>query len=353
MRWLWQISAILFVLIAAPLAAQTFPEDTDFYVNDYADLLTDTQEAELREVLDELYQARGIEFTVLTIPRMLDYGHTGRIESFATDLFNTWGIGDADRNDGLLLLVSRFDRELRIEVGAGYGDTLNGPMQRIINKQIVPYFRLDDYPLGIRAGVDEIIFQVTDRYPGEYDISGLQHSWNMVKRFFTNLGWWLLAPFAAIVPFGIKLIRRFQRNRPRTCPNDGSRMRRYLEETEDDSLSEGQLVEEHLESVDYDVWYCDRCDHVTIEAYRPWLSKYGACRECSFRTVEGDSRVVRSATYSSSGLRETDYDCHHCNAHYTTQTTIPRKTKSSSRSGSGSSSRGGGRSSGGGASGRW
>ncbi|MDX8353156.1 TPM domain-containing protein [Cognatiyoonia sp. IB215182] len=343
--------ALLLLLSFGAAFAQSFPPDNDFYVNDYADLLTDAEEDELRATLDELFQARDIEFTVLTIPRMLDYGHTGSIESFATALFNYWGIGDADRNDGLLLLVSRFDRELRIEVGAGYGDTLNGPMQRVINNKIVPYFRLDDYPAGIRAGVDEIIFQVTDRYPGEYDSPWIERAWNGFKRLLVNLGWWLIAPFALVSPFVVRLIRRMQRNRPRICPNDGSRMRRYLEETEDDSLSPGQLVEERLESVDYDVWYCDRCDHVTIEGYRAWFSRYGACRECGFRTVEGESRTIRAATYSSTGLREADYNCHHCNAHYTVQSTIPKKRKSSSSSRSGS--RGGGRSSGGGASGSW
>lgn len=332
--------------------AQSFPEDTDFYVNDYADLLTDSEEDDLRSVLDELYTERGIEFTVLTINRMSDYGHNGSIESFATSLFNTWGIGDAERNDGLLLLVSHLDRELRIEVGAGYGDTLNDPMGRVIDTKIVPNFRLDEYADGIRSGVEEVIYQVAGALPGTYDATPLQKTWISFKRFITNLGLWLLAPFAISIPFLVRLVRRIRRNRPRVCPNDGSKMRRYLEETEDDSLSPGQLMEEQLESVDYDVWYCDHCDHVTIEGYRAWTSRYGACRECNFRTVEGDSRVVRSATYSSSGLRETDYSCHHCNAQYTVTKTIPRKTKSSSSSSSGRR-RGGGRSSGGGASGRW
>ncbi|WP_108813331.1 TPM domain-containing protein [Loktanella sp. Alg231-35] len=347
---IWQAAVALWLLVVPPLAAQTFPEDADFYVNDYADILTDAQEDDLAAVLEELFQARDIEFTVLTIPRMADYGHTGSIENFATALFNTWGIGDADRNDGLLLLVSRFDRELRIEVGAGYGDTLNAPMKRVIDNKITPYFRLDDYAKGIRFGVDEVIYEVTNRYPGEYDNSGPAQLWANFKRFLVNLGWWLLAPFAAVMPFAVKLFRRFQRNKPRICPNDGNRMRRYLEETEDGSLSAGQLAEERLESVDYDVWYCDRCEHVTIEAYRKWFSRYGACRECGFRTVEGDSRTIRSATYSSTGLRETDYNCHHCNAHYTVQKTIPKKTRSSSSSSGG---RGGGSSSGGGASGSW
>ncbi|MEO0905112.1 MAG: TPM domain-containing protein [Pseudomonadota bacterium] len=331
--------------------AQRFPEDTDFYVNDFADLLTDSEEEELRAVLDELYTERGIEFTVLTIKRMSDYGHSGSIESFATSLFNTWGIGDADRNDGLLLLVSHLDRQLRIEVGAGYGDTLNDPMGRVIDTKIVPNFRLDEYADGIQSGVEEVIYQVVGALPGNYDASPLQKAWIGVKRFITNFGWWLLAPFAVAAPYVARLIRRIKRNRPRICPTDGSRMRRYLEETEDDSLSPGQLMEEQLESVDYDVWYCDRCGHVTIEGYRAWFSRYGACRECNFRTVEGDSRVVKSATYSSSGLRRTDYHCHHCDARYSVTKTIPRKTKSSSSRSGGS--RGGGRSSGGGASGSW
>lgn len=348
----FQAAAVALLVLCGTAAAQTFPPDSGFYINDYADLLSSTEEDQLRTTLDNLYEARDIEFTVLTIARLNNYGHTGSIESFATALFNAWGIGDAQRNDGLLLLVSRFDRELRIEVGAGYGRDLDRPMKRIIDNDIVPYFRRDDYSGGIFKGVEQVIVEVTGTYPDEYDSSALQRTWNGFKRLLINLGWWLIAPFAALIPFAIRLIRRIQRNRPRICPNDGSRMRRYLEETEDNSLSPGQLVEERLESVDYDVWYCDRCDHVTIEGYRAWFSRYGACRECHYRTVEGDSRTVQAATYSSSGLRETDYSCHHCKARYTVQTTIPRKTRSSSSS-SGGRSRGGGRSSGGGASGSW
>lgn len=205
-------AAALFLSLWVSVAfAQNFPEDTDFYVNDYADLLTDTQEEDLRAVLDELYTERGIEFTVLTIARMVDYGHTGSIESFATDLFNTWGIGDAERNDGLLLLVSHLDRELRIEVGAGYGTTMNDPMWRVIDTKIVPNFRLDEYADGIRVGVNEVIYQITGATPGAYNASSLQQWWISIKRFITNLGLWLLAPFAAVVPFVVRLVRRIKR----------------------------------------------------------------------------------------------------------------------------------------------
>ena len=341
--------ALFFCLWAGFASAQTFPEDTDFYVNDYADLLTDAQETNLRAVLDALYTSRDIEFTVLTIRQMSDYGHSGSIESFATSLFNAWGIGDADRNDGLLLLVSHLDRELRIEVGSGYGTTLDAPMARVIDTKIVPNFRLDEYADGITRGVDEIIYQVTGTTSAALDSTALEQRWAGVKRWIANLGWWLIAPLAALVPLGIQLFRRIKRHRPRKCPNDGNRMRRYLEETEDGSLSAGQLMEEQLASVDYDVWYCDHCDHVTIEGYKAWFSRYGACRECGFRTLEGESRVTRPATRTTTGLRKTDCKCRNCHAEYVVTASIPVI----SNSGSSSGGRGGGSSSGGGASGSW
>ena len=329
--------------------AQSYPQDLDLYVNDNADLLSPAQEDALRDTLDELYQERDIEFTVLTINRMFDYGHDGSIESFATGLFNHWGIGDANRNDGLLLLVSRFDRELRIEVGAGYGETLNAPMKRIIDNKIVPYFRLDDYAEGIRIGVDAVIYEVTGYFPGEYSAPWYGRLWTSFTRFVERLGIWLLLPLVLLVPLVQRFRQSLLRNRPRVCPNDGSRMRRFIEEEEDAHLSSGQQVEEVLQSVDYDVWYCDNCDHVIVEGYPTWFSRYTICRECKSRTAQGKARIIKQATRSSTGQRETDYVCSHCHAAYSVLSVIPMESSSSS----GSSGFGGGSSSGGGASGSW
>ena len=357
---------ILLLLACAPLAAQTVPDDNDFYVNDYANLLTAAQEDELRVILEELFDARAIEFTILTIPRMSDYGHRGAIEPFATAVFNAWGIGDVSRNDGILLLVSHNDREMRIEVGAGYGDTLNGPMQRVIDKKILPYFRLDDYPKGIAAGVDEVIYQVTNRYPGEYDASGIAHAFSQTKRWVTGVivffGAWLWLLVIPAIPIARRFYRKWKRNHARKCPNDGSRMRRYIEETEDEALTPGQQTEERLKSIDHDVWYCDDCDHITIESYPTKQKTYGACTNCNYRTLEGRSLVTAMPTITAPGRREITWSCHNCN-HETVETKVipvhqPRVHSSSSSSSPGSSSsrsrsRGGGRSSGGGASGRW
>ncbi|MEY8842814.1 YgcG family protein, partial [Cribrihabitans sp. XS_ASV171] len=97
-----------------------YPGYDEIYVNDYAGLLSSEAEARVRQDLKDLYARAGIEMTVLTIENMGAYGHQGAIEPFATGLFNAWGIGNAARNDGVLVLVARYDREMRIEIGSGY-----------------------------------------------------------------------------------------------------------------------------------------------------------------------------------------------------------------------------------------
>ena len=151
------LAIALWLVASLPATAQTYPLDRDPYVNDYADLLSDAQEIELRRKLVDLRKFRDIEMTVLTISRRSDYGQAVSNEVFATNLFNNWGIGDRNRNDGVLFLVSRFDRDMRIEVGLGYGNHKNEPLQRIIDKVVLPDFRRDNYGSGITDGVDHTI----------------------------------------------------------------------------------------------------------------------------------------------------------------------------------------------------
>ncbi len=352
MRYL--MSLILALWLPVTVEAQTYPDYTELYVNDFADLLPDADEARIRGKLQELRDKKGIEFTVVTIHSMQDFGHNGAIEPFATGLFNYWGIGDAQRNDGVMMLIARADREMRIEVGSGYGIHMNKPMQVIVDGNVLPYFRRDDYIGGIDKGVEEVILELTGRYPGEYDASAGERAVGGLSRFIegilNTLGGWIWAIAAPLLLIPVNAYRRWKRNKPRICLRDGSEMTRLDEVWDDNHLQEGQIKEENLKSVDYDVWQCPTCDHVTIEGYRAWFSQYGACRSCGFRTVEGDTTILEHATTSSTGRKRIDYYCHHCQDQWSVTRTIPKKSKSSSSSGG---SFGGGSSSGGGASGSW
>lgn len=344
----WCVLALCAPVVAA---AQIYPDYDELFVNDFADILSEEEEAAIRGKLRGVKQSDDIEFTVVTIKRMADYSYQGEIEPFATGLFNRWGVGNAERNDGVMMLVSVQDRKIRIEVGSGYGRSKNRPMKRIIDNVILPEFRNDRYPRGITLGVDAVIAEVTAPPPtwGERVSAWLAAIWNGIQAVLNFLFWPILAGIGGLV---VWLYRRWLRYHPRICPVDRERMELLAEHWDDAHLKPGQLKEEELKSVDYDVWQCPRCEHRTIEAYKSWFSRFGACRSCGYKTLEGETTTLRAATKSSEGLKRIDYTCLNCGDAYSLEKSIPRITESSS-SGGGSSSFGGGSSSGGGASGSW
>ncbi|EOQ90093.1 PF04536 family protein [Leptospira yanagawae serovar Saopaulo str. Sao Paulo = ATCC 700523] len=163
-----------------------------------------------------------------------------------------------------------------------------------------------------------------------------------------------------------KLKTRLQaiRNIPRTCKHCGNTMTKLSEEADNKHLSAGQISEEIVNSVDYDVWVCQSCKNHSIFKFRNISPEYiykgtsfpkiKVCPECKFETfVCKSSRVLSEATYSSSGKVEVRRNCAHCKHHVTEYETIPKKQKSSSGSGGGGGGGGsfGGGSSGGGGSG--
>ncbi len=347
--WLWGLC--LLAGLQLPAMAQNYPEYDEVYVNDFDGLIDAAREDRIRAYLTGLYDSRGIEFTVVTLTGMDRYGHYGEIEPFATALFNRWGVGDASRNDGVMLLVAKDDRQMRIELGAGYASAKDREMKRIIDGTILPRFRRDDYAGGIEEGVREVIRNLTGSYPYLEPQSFGERVTGWLRRTTDTLGLWLYAVLAGAAGLLFRLYVAWQRRRPRNCPEDGSRMTLLDEAWDDNHLQQGQITEERLGSVQYDVWDCPACNHLTVEAYRAWFSRYGACRSCGFRTMEGTTTTLEYATTSSEGRKRIDYRCHNCNDGYSVERTIPRKSESSS--GSSRSSFGGGRSSGGGASGRW
>ncbi|MEZ5911935.1 MAG: TPM domain-containing protein [Paracoccaceae bacterium] len=141
-----------FLLWPGLLWAQSFPDYSDIYVNDFADVLDDSAEARIADILRAGAEETGVTISVATIRSRADYGDTDTVEDFAKGLFNAWGIGDAERNDGVLILVATEDREARIALGAGFSPVYDGRAQRVIDSAMLPEFRAGRYPAGIEAG---------------------------------------------------------------------------------------------------------------------------------------------------------------------------------------------------------
>ena len=143
--------------LAAPVAAQEFPALSG-RVTDAAGIIPADVEARIEGKLADLEAQSQRQFVVATIPDLQDYD----IADYGYQLGRAWGIGDAERNDGALLIVAPNERKVRIEVGYGLEPVLtDGLSFLIINQDILPRFKAGDMPGGIEAGVDAVVQQLT------------------------------------------------------------------------------------------------------------------------------------------------------------------------------------------------
>jgi uncharacterized protein len=136
-----------------PARAQTFPALSGPVVDD-AQILPPEAEREFAIRLDANGRGAGHQIVVATVPSLQGY----EIRDFGNRLFRQWKLGDAQRNDGVLLLVAPADRAVSIEVGYGLEGLLTDAYSKlIIENMILPQFRSGDYAAGVRAGIDGII----------------------------------------------------------------------------------------------------------------------------------------------------------------------------------------------------
>ena len=133
---------------------------------DAAALLDVAQENALDARLAEHESATGHQVVVATVTSL-----DGRdIADYANRLGRAWGIGRAENDDGVVLLVAPNEREVRIEVGYGLEGALTDALSsRIIRRDILPAFRDGDFPGGIDAGVQSILAVIRGEYVAPAD----------------------------------------------------------------------------------------------------------------------------------------------------------------------------------------
>lgn len=160
------VLAVGLLLFPAYCFAAGYPPDNDRYVNDYAGVLTPEDAASIRTLFIQFERERGVRVVLLTIGSISDYDTPDTsIEAFATHLFNTWGIGDRQKDNGVLILFAMSDRKVRIEVGSGYGTAMDAPMQRVINESMLPAFKRGQYSSGIVTGAQAVIDTLSGKAP--------------------------------------------------------------------------------------------------------------------------------------------------------------------------------------------
>ena len=136
-------------------------------VNDFAGMLNGGEAAQLEAKLDEFAKTTSTQITVVTIKNL--GGHD--VEEYSVEVFNRWGLGQAGKNNGVLLLVSADDRKAWITVGKGLEGVLTDDKSGLIfRNELVPAFKAGKYYQGLSDACEAII-AVTK---GEYTADGLQ-----------------------------------------------------------------------------------------------------------------------------------------------------------------------------------
>ena len=286
-------------------AEPVYPELTD-YVNDYASMFDDASKQSMRIVLEELESATTAQIFVATVDNLQGVS----IEEYAVKLFEKWGIGQAEKDNGLLILIAKQERKIRIEVGYGLEPVITDAIAgRTINDIMTPRFKNGEFGLGTH----EAVVHLADLISKDAGVSltslgqtgGSQETTapsgdNFDKYFGIGCCSFVFILFSLIITI-VTIIRK-------RCPN---------------------------------------------------------CKKLKLKTTYV---ILEEATYKESGLQLVKRNCSNCGFHDEKETKIPRKSRSSgggsfggSFGGRGSSggssgggfSGGGGSSGGGGASGGW
>lgn len=142
----WLVLGLLGVLAAG------FPRPAG-YVNDFAGLFSPDFREELEKELSDFEKETTAEIAVVTIESLDDYS----VEEYAVRLFEEWKIGKKEKDNGILLLIAKQERKIRIEIGYGLEPVItDGRAGRIIREEMRPSFKKENYEEGVKLAVAQI-----------------------------------------------------------------------------------------------------------------------------------------------------------------------------------------------------
>ena len=156
---------LLFTLMGRSTAiAQDFlPERPVGMVNDFADMLTSSEEQRLESKLQSYRDTTTNAFVIATLESLEGYTR----QEIATTLFNNWRMWEGERYNGVLILVSEQDREMQIEIGYGLEGAIPDAMaNRIVNNILVPNFKDNNFYRGLDEATSAMIQLAAGEFEG-------------------------------------------------------------------------------------------------------------------------------------------------------------------------------------------
>ena len=381
------------------------------YVSNPDNILSPQAESQLNSILGDIWAKTSSEAVVVVVDEI-----EGDPDTFATELFQDWGIGKKDNSNGLLYLVSRKDRKTVIRTGYGMEGVIPDVIAgRIIRNIANPNYAQGDFDTGTLNAIQELSRIITtpgateelmSKYKNDQgagfmsgpDAGEILDMWLKLGTILAvGLAVWLfvairksrkktlferyhalksmVTPGAMVsllglgIPLPVFLILlvllRRSRTKPRKCPNCTHKMKRLDEKADNAYLTPAQDTEEQLNSVDYDVWLCPQCGETDILPYIVKNSAYKVCPNCHARTLAYvGNRIISQPTTRRDGQGVRSFVCRNCGKQLSVPYSIPRINEPpivilppgggrGFGGGIGGGSFGGGMTGGGGASGGW
>lgn len=369
-------------------------------------ILSPDAERTINSVLQQLEDSLSVEVAVVALNSI--GGEAPR--DFAHRLFNTWGIGKAEDDNGLLVLLTLNLRDITFETGYGLESVLPDAIcKRIQTGTMVPYLAADDWDKGMTEGVKAIAATLYgsgyEAVPPEawitkfrrttpalvfavFGVLLLLMNWltwkSVVSRLRPKSGTteaalsllatrnpltlrtlfgvvWLVPVWPAVIAAAVWYWggeRRRTLRRSRTCPKCGKERLVPVPEAEamrsGGQLSDCERKELELGTAYIRIYRCTTCGEMVKLRIPLEKEGYEYCPACHGITLQKSEkyRTVEKPTASSEGLREARHECLCCGAKYIVGYAIPKISTSSGGSGSpGGRGGGGGGSFGGGSSG--
>lgn len=346
--------------------------DRRAYVADPGTMMSPQAKARVNARLNALRDSTTCEVAVAVVPDMGDM----EIEEYTRRLFDQWGVGKADRDNGVLVVIAPEQRRVRIEPGYGAEGVLPDiACARIIDQAVVPAMRRGDLDAAVDnatamiaaalsdpAVAAELRSDQPDRRQGEAPLSKdelmealtwfggamfvavavwfcicLWRSRKCRGRYVRALFWrrqqWVMWLGAALslgtgIVFALLtwFLYRVNRNRSIRCDNCGTRMKRLGEKEDNLYLTPSQDLEERLNTIDYDVWKCPKCGEVERFPYKVNQMKYTECPNCHTVAMHLKyDRTVVPPTTRQTGVGEKVYECEYCHHNRRDRYTIAKR----------------------------
>lgn len=329
--------------------------DISQFVSDPASYMGEDARARANARLSQLRDSTTAEVAVVILPSIGDADIFGFSQQLATE----WGIGKADKDNGMLVLFDMEGHQVRVHPGLGLeGIFTDVACRRLINEVIVPPLKTGDIDDAVIDLSDKLYSVMTDpaaaaeiRSPkGNDGPRSPINFWYMMLVPIVGTVWvyvtlsrrlWglrgksdyerarelhdggsaVMDVVMCVLTLGLALpavlIRlwaaRYYRNKPRRCDTCGTRMDKLPEDEDNKYLSEAQDMEERLRSVDYDVWLCPKCGTTEIFPFPELNTDYSECPYCHAKAMHLLYNMVqRAATSTRKGQGVKVYECKHC-----------------------------------------